>query len=189
VYWLETQDKFMLDSNAYFNFLTHCIEDSPDNTEAVKKIKTGLNFISELTEIELVSTVGKYCRVRPVGVQQCFRELEDGTKCTHQYVTRHGNGWNKRTVKTWRKLLKDTKDGISPFLNVLLLPFGRTELDVAKRIINHSMIYNFGSHDAIIAATAKVKGLTVITSDKSLKSCLDACGITYWDAFPKHSNR
>lgn len=51
-----------------------------------------------------------------------------------------------------------------------------------------SLSHNFGSMDAVIAATAKKKILsgeqvTVVTSDKALKACLSKCDIPIFDIY------
>jgi DNA integrity scanning protein DisA with diadenylate cyclase activity len=79
---------------------------------------------------------------------------------------------------------------VSPILNIAILPIGKKEINKAQKIIMCSLVHNFGSLDAIIAATASEfkncdseDELIVITSDKGLKACLDKCSLPYWDAF------
>jgi len=87
-------------------------------------------------------------------------------------------------------VVSDSLCGLSPILNVSIIPLSNSILQDAEKIIAHSMRWNFGSLDAIIAATSNTNmtpRLITITSDKGLKSCMQACGCNIWDAFIDNS--
>ncbi len=161
-------NSYLLDTNAYFNFLKYAssLFDDLNNTdfsETITKIKSGTCYISTLSSIEIVSTIGKYAR-------------RDEMK--------------KKQIHQLLKLVKDTMSGSSPVLAVSVLPFSEETISEARNIIKHALIHNFGSLDSLIAATAKeystknkTENLILITSDKGLKACLKKCDIPYWDAF------
>ncbi len=97
---------------------------------------------------------------------------------------------NPRVVKQWIKLVADMVSGESPLLSLSTIPFSEKTIAEAQIIIQYALKHNFGSLDAIIAATAKeccsnegYENTILITSDKGLKACLIKCGIPHWDAF------
>ena len=85
-------------------------------------------------------------------------------------------------------MIQDTLLGISPLVTIKILPFDNGTIRTAEQLIVHSLVHNFASMDAMIAATAQEaiingRDMTVVTSDKGLKACLSKANITYWDAF------
>ena len=76
--------KFLLDTNAYFNFLRALkAEKSGDNqyTDTIKKIKEGNPCISVITKVEIISVLGKYARGKNGGSQKCNCIIsEDGKR-------------------------------------------------------------------------------------------------------------
>ena len=193
-------ESYLLDTNAYFNFLKYATQtpshaDIIDETnifaEAIGKIKKGKNYISTLSEIEIISVIGKYARGNCGGIQKCNCVIsETGERCSHYRYTNNQKRWNNKTIKWWLKLVNETIQGASPVLSVSVLPLTGGEVIEAQRIILHALTQNFRSLDALIAATAKEFGkndgadnITIITSDKGLKACLDKCSLPHWDAF------
>ena len=88
----------------------------------------------------------------------------------------------------WLQLIKETMEGTSGLVSVCILPFDEGTIHCAEQIIPHALVHNFASMDAMIAATARKaidrgEDMTVVTSDKGLKACLDKTAIPYWDAF------
>lgn len=123
-------DKFLLDTNAYFNFLKFSSVSPPGEKtlevfEAIKIIKNGTCYISALSLIEIISVIGKYARGSVGGYEKC--------QC----------------------IISDTVSGNSPLISLTVLPFSEKTITEAKKIIEHSLIHSFGSLDAMIAATAK----------------------------------
>ena len=184
---------YLLDTNAYFNFLRYITQaNNPESIdESVAKIKEGTNYISVISKIEIFSVIGKYARGKNGGKQKCNCIIsESGERCPHYQYTSGQARWNKEKIKRWRKLVNETLDGTSSVLNVNILPLSCEEISEAQDIIEHALIHNFGSLDALIAATAKTHNkndknveLHIVTSDKGLKACLEKCSLHYWDAF------
>ena len=91
-------------------------------------------------------------------------------------------------VSGWLQLVAETLSGQSKLVQLDILPFDQNTIQRAEQIIQLALIHNFASMDAMIAATAKEvldqrRSITVVTSDKGLKACLDKSAIPYWDAF------
>lgn len=165
------KEVFVLDTNAFFNYIKYSsfVDDDNDKIkESVNRIKRSDCFISHISTIEIMSVLGKYAR--------------------------GGNGAPKKmsakALKSWRKLVDDILSNQSPVLSVSILPFSEETVNHAQRIIQYAMVHNFGSLDAMIAATANVffaenptENNYLVTSDKGFKACLEKCNIPYWDAF------
>lgn len=192
-------ESYLLDTNAYFNFLKYAtLTNHADNTdetniyaEVIGIIKKGKNYISTLSQIEIISVIGKYARGNCGGMQKCNCVIsETGERCSNYRYTNNQKRWNKEKIKWWLKLVNETIQEVSPVLSVSVLPLTEKEVIEAQQIVLHALIHNFRSLDALIAATAKEFGkndgadkLTIITSDKGLKACLDKCALSHWDAF------
>ena len=195
----EMSESYLLDTNAYFNFLKYATvtshTDKTDETnafaEVIEIIKKGKNHISALSQIEIISVIGKYARGNSGGIQKCNCVVsETGERCSNNRYTNNRKRWNRQKIKWWLKLVNETIQQASPVLSVSVLPLTGKEVIEAQKIVLHALTQNFGSLDALIAATAKEFGkndgadkLTIITSDKGLKACLDRCALPYWDAF------
>lgn len=171
------KDVYLLDTNAFFNFIKYSsLSLNDDANEAIKevigKIKAGNCYISHISTVEIISVIGKYAR--------------------------GGGGANNkrmkpRVIKQWLKLVNDSILGRSSLLSLSILPFSEKTIAEAQIIVHHALVHNFGSLDAIIAATAKEccsnkghENTVLITSDKGLKACLTKCEIPYWDAFQQN---
>lgn len=189
-------DKFLLDTNAYFNFLKFSSVSPPGEKtlevfEAIKIIKNGTCYISALSLIEIISVIGKYARGSVGGYEKCQCIISDtGDRCEHYRYSKTIKRMKPKAIKQWIRLVNDTVSGNSPLLSLTILPFSEKTITEAKKIIEHSLIHSFGSLDAMIAATAKecaadteMKNIVLVTSDKGLKSCLNKCEIAHWDAF------
>lgn len=165
---------YMLDTNAFFNFIKYTSlslgDDSNDTIkEAVKKIKTSECYISLISTVEIISVIGKYAR--------------GGAGANNKRM-------KPKAVQQWIKLVEDILSGKSSLLSVSTLTFSENTIAEAKIIVQYALLHNFGSLDAIIAATAKAccsekctENIILITSDKGLKACLLKCNIPHWDAF------
>ena len=186
--------KFLLDTNAYFNYLRVVQADKNGDAQfadAVKTIKEGNPCVSIITKVEIISVLGKYARGNNGGPQPCNCIIsEDGQRCTNTKYVAHRKRWKTKQIKAWKKLIEETMEGKSNLICVQLLPFDLNTITEAQRIIEHALIHSFASMDAMIAATAKQESnngneIIVVTSDKGLKACLEKCAISYWDAFEK----
>lgn len=165
------KDVYVLDTNAFFNYIRYTssgssVEEPIANN--IKIIKENDCYISLISTIEIISVLGKY--------------------------SRGGNGadkkMNKKVLKKWQKLIDEILSGQSSLLSVSILPFSSETVNEAQKIIQYALIHNFGSLDSLIAATAKIyfseidsEKKALVTSDKGLKACLTKCSIPYWDAF------
>lgn len=183
---------YLLDTNAFFNFLRLLRQyknDASDCPESIKRLRVGKLFISTVTKVEIISVLGKYARGKNGGRNKCNCVVsEDGEICSNYMYTSPRKKWNKKQIKAWLQLIDEITTGKSTLTQLSLLPFSEKTIDEAQHIILHSLTYNFASMDAIIAATAKEsidsqESITVVTSDKGLKACLQKCHIPYWDAF------
>lgn len=184
--------EYLLDTNAYYNLLKESRENQKGDSVFSSVINILVNsdlFISTITKIEIISVLGKYARGNSGGFQKCTRCLsETGDSCGNQWYTAPKPGWNQRKIRGWQKLIQDTMLGISPLVTIKILPFDNGTIRTAEQLIVHSLVHNFASMDAMIAATAQEaiingRDMTVVTSDKGLKACLSKANITYWDAF------
>lgn len=184
--------EYLLDTNAFFNFLKESREvekgDSVFSTQ-IDVLKSGKIFISNITKIEIISVIGKYARGRNGGYQKCMRPVSaTGQLCSNQWYVTPEAKWNRRKVNMWLQLIKETIEGTSGLVSVNILDFDQKTIHYAEQIIPNALVHNFASMDAMIAATAQeaiVNGqnMTVVTSDKGLKACLEKASIPYWDAF------
>lgn len=182
--------EYLLDTNAYFNFLNELSNLIPsERKNEILGLNTRRFYISEITSIEIISALGKYARGNSGGSQKCNCIIDpNGTICNNQRFTVKRNPWQKRRIKAWLKMIEETQSGKSNLFNVELISLDRETLEIANKIILYSLSHNFGSMDAVIAATAKKKILsgeqvTVVTSDKALKACLSKCDIPIFDIY------
>lgn len=184
--------KYLLDTNAYFNFLRSVKAEKGEqaqNPELIKKIREGNPCVSVITKVEIISVLGKYARGKNGGKQRCDCIIsDDGTRCTNFKYVEARKRWKPRQVRDWKKLIEETMEGKSNLISLELLPFDLDTINAAQHIVEHALVHSFASMDAMIAATAKQEianghDITVVTSDKGLKACLDKCSIPYWDAF------
>lgn len=182
-------NNYLLDTNAYFSFFKQsCFSVEEGDTIAKCKAIVGNQcYISEVTKIEIISVIGKYARGNQGGTEKCNCRISiEGEICANYKHHTRRKPLNKREIKAWLKVVSDSLSGLSPILNVSIIPLSNSILQDAEKIIAHSMRWNFGSLDAIIAATSNTTmkpSLITITSDKGLKSCMKACGCNIWDAF------
>ena len=192
------QERFLLDTNAYFNFLKNTVfldTDAKNNSyEAeIRRIKEGKCYISEISRLEIISVIGKYARGTSGGKKKCNCVIsESGERCSNYCYTISRKPMKRRLANTWIRLLNETLNGRSPVITVSVLPFSPATLNTAQTIVQFALIHNFGSLDAVIAATLldirmqeEFGNMCMITSDKGLKACLNKCKLPYWDAFKK----
>lgn len=165
---------FLLDTNALFNYLKYVslfstVNPPESHQNATRRIKLAKCYISIITQIEIISVIGKYAR--------------GGSEVNNIRMKR-------RVVLQWMKLIDQITHGDSELLKVSILSVSESTFIQAHQIIQHALEFNFGSLDAIIAATAAeccykkgFESIVLVTSDKGLKACLHKKGIAHWDAF------
>lgn len=188
---------YLLDTNAYFNLLKllrKYNENALELPESIKKLLSGNLCISTVTKVEIISVLGKYARGNSGTRNKCNCVIsEDGTVCSNYKYTLPRKRWGTKLIKAWLQLINETLTGKSTLVQLQLLPFTEKTIDEAQHIIVHALTYNFASMDSIIAATAKESidnqvSITVITSDKGLKACLQQCNIPCWDVLTQIEN-
>ena len=139
-----------------------------------------------MTELEINSVIGKYGRGEPAQWQKCSRLLsEDGTQqCNHDYFYKGQKPWKKKVCRDMMKLVKEILEGNSSLLKVNTLDVSTAVMDKAKSFMLLSFKYKFGSHDAVIAATAienstKENIMYVVTSDRALRAAMKEEGVYF----------
>lgn len=107
--------KYLLDTNAFFELLSYL------SGKTVRKdgydfadIRQGECYISKITELEILSVIGKYGRGVPSQWQTCRRQIsEEGEKCGKRYFFEGTRPWNKKLCAAMKKLVKEMIDGFS----------------------------------------------------------------------------
>ena len=179
-------DKYLLDTNAFFEMLSYIAGKSvrKDGYD-FGNIKNGECYISKITELEIISVVGKYGRGEQAQWQKCNRMInEDGTVCNHNFFSKGQKPWNKKLCRDILKLTKEILEGKNTLLKVEVLELNEQVINRAESFMMHSAKYKFGSQDALIAATALVYSnetdyFQVVTSDKGLRSAMQAEGMKF----------
>ena len=175
--------KYLLDTNAYFALLRYVSTD--DNNEVNDKILKGECCISKVTQIEIISVIGKYARGTSGGVQVCSRiHKATGAVCGNQYVIQKQKKWSQAKLKGWLKLEKEVSSGCNSLFNVKVLEIDPRVIAEAEIFIQNALIHNFKSMDAVILGTAKANStdsekMVVVTADKALKAGMDKINYPY----------
>lgn len=168
---------YLLDTNAYFALLKYIASES--QTEEYEKVIQGNCYISKLTQIEIISVIGQYARGASRSVQVCDRVHEGtNTPCGKSYVVEKRRKWSAQKVHDWLKLTNDISSGRNPKINVSVLNVDGKVIDEAQKFIEHALLHNFKSMDAMILGTAKAHStennqMIVVTADKGLKAGMD----------------
>lgn len=184
--------EFLLDTNAFYNLLKAM---NPETSErsvldgSLATLKNAKLIVSSITEVEIISVLGKYARGVQGGHSKCNCQIsQEGHICQNTRYTAPRKKWSNKRIKAWLQLINDIFGGNSSLLTVNIEPFDLTTVAEAKNVINHALIHNFASMDAMIAATAKLarnnsRDVTVVTSDRGLKVCLSKIGVPCNDIF------
>lgn len=178
--------KYLLDTNAFFELLSYLAGKNVRNDRYdFAEIQQGECYISKITELEILSVIGKYGRGVPSQWQTCNRQIaEDGARCGNRYFFNGVKPWKKKTCAAMRKLVKEMIDGTSDILKINVLELDETIIDRAEGFMMHAVRYKFGSQDALIAATAIICSteedpMYVVTSDKALLAAMKAEGMGF----------
>lgn len=169
--------KYLLDTNAYFALLKYV--SSEGNDEVIDNILMGECYISKVTQIEIISVIGKYARGSSGGVQMCNRVHRDtGMMCGKQFTTPKQKKWSQAKLKGWLKLEKEVANGSNCLFNVKVLEINSDVIAEAEYFIQNALIFNFKSMDAMILGTAKANStdtetMIVVTADRALKAGMD----------------
>ncbi len=178
--------KFLLDTNAFFELLGYLAgkevrRDGYDFSD----IREGECYISKITELEILSVIGKYGRGEASQWQQCSRQIdEEGKKCEHRYFHQGRRPWNKNLCRDMYKLVKEMINGSSSILKVNVLDINHSIIHRAEGFMMYAYKYKFGSQDALIAATAIVHSsdtepMLVVTSDRALRAAMAEEGMGF----------
>lgn len=179
--------QYLLDTNAFFEMLSFLAgksvrKDGYDFAD-IRKEKC---YVSKITELEILSVIGKYGRGIQDQWQICNRQMDtQGTRCSHWYYQKGTKPWNNRLCMAMRKLAKEMMEGRSPILNIQVLDIDDRIINRAEGFLMHAQRYKFGSQDAIIAATAIIHStqedpMIVVTSDKALRAAMQAEGMSFF---------
>ena len=143
-------ERYLLDTNAFFEMFSF-LAGRNVRTDAYnfQDIRQGECYISKITELEILSVIGKYGRGEPSQWQNCDRQIaDDGAKCTHRYFHKGNKPWNNRLCADLRKLMKEMIAGTSSIITLHVLD------------INEDIIY-------------------VVTSDRALRVAMKEEGIDF----------
>lgn len=182
----ELMQKFLLDTNAFFEMLSFLAGKSirSDNYD-FKDIQNGECYISKITELEILSVIGKYGRGEASQWQICTRQIsENGVKCGHRYFHKGQKPWNKKLCRDMQKLVKELINGNSPILKVNVLEIDETIINRAEGFMMHASKHKFGSQDALIVATSIIHSseedpMIVVTSDRALRAAMAEEGVEF----------
>ena len=169
--------RYLLDTNAYFALLKYV--STEESNERIDKILEGECCISKVTQIEIISVIGKYARGAGGGVQICDRiHKATGTVCGNQYVLPKQKKWSQARVNGWLKLEKEVSSGCNRLFNVKVLEIYNHVIAASEIFIHNALKYNFKSMDAVILGTSKANSkdsekMIVVTADKALKAGMD----------------
>lgn len=178
--------KYLLDTNAFFELLSYLSGRNVRNDEYdFSDIRQGECYISKITELEILSVIGKYGRGVPSQWQTCDRKIsEEGEKCGKRYFFEGIRPWNRRRCAAIKKLVKEMTEGQSSILRVGVLEINEDIINRAESFMMHAVRYKFGSQDALIASTAIIcsteeSPMYVVTSDRALRAAMKAEGIGF----------
>ena len=169
--------KYLLDTNAYFVLLKHII--TRNNSEIIQDILSGECYISKVTQIEIISVIGKYARGNSGGKQVCDRIHGDtGIVCGKQFIMPEKRRWSQAKLRGWLRLEKEVSSGSNCLFNVKVLEVSPDVIAEAEDFIQYALRFNFKSMDAVILGTAKANSsdddiMVVVTADKGMKAGMD----------------
>ena len=172
-------EHYLLDTNVFFHVIEAIANNTPNNE--LQMLREGKCYISELTRIEIISVLGKHARGMSRQVQICDRVIDEkGEICGCKYYIPAQKKWKKRVIADWLKLIKDIVMGNCPFFSVEILPVTHEVCEAAGIFVRHALQHNFGSLDAMIAASAvEYKNRTgtelkIVTYDRKLLTAIKA---------------
>lgn len=101
--------RYLLDTNAFFELISYLAGKNIRRDEyKYEDIVKGKCYISKITELEIISVIGKYGRGEPAQWQKCNRLLlEDGTqKCNHDYFYKGQKPGRRKCAEICSNLLR-----------------------------------------------------------------------------------
>lgn len=183
-------DMYLLDTNAYYLFFQAPKLQPLINLETRLKNGAEISFyISEITSLEVHSVLGKYSRGVSSHKNLCDRSVVDAgniVPCLKQWVVPGRKKMKPKVFHGIRKMILDIENGRGEIKAQVLGLNSDIVLEARNFLYKYADTYNFGSHDAIIAATTVVNrrnggDFILVTSDKGLKAALNVEGVPYYD--------
>lgn len=178
--------KYLLDTNAFFEMLSYLVGKNVRKDEYdFADIRQGECYISKITELEVLSVIGRYGRGKPSQWQTCNRQTsKEGITCSNRYFFEGIRPWNKKQCAALRKLVKEMIDGTSTILKINVLEIDEDIINRAEGFMMHAVRYKFGSQDALIASTAIIHSteetpMYVVTADKALRAAMKDEGMEF----------
>ena len=110
----------MLDTNAFYNLLKVINPETSEQSALVGSIaalKHTKLVVSSITEVEIISVLGKYARGSQGGISKCNCQISpEGHICQNNRYTAPRKKWNKKRIKAWLQLINDIFEGKSELL-------------------------------------------------------------------------
>lgn len=169
--------KYLLDTNAYFAILKYIVDN--EKKENFETVIGGECYISKLTQIEIISVIGKYARGQIRHTQVCDRVHEkSGVLCGERYIVEQRKKWSGKKLHDWLKLEREISNGTNSIINVKVLEVTEAVVKEAEIFIQNALVHNFKSMDAMILGTAKAYStsdskIIIVTADKGLKAGME----------------
>ncbi len=176
--------RYLLDTNAYFAILKYLAENNRNNAKIENILKEEC-YISQLTQIEIISVIGQYARGHSKQVQTCHRIHADTQEpCGATFVEAKRKKWSKQMIHDWMKLEKEISTGVNPLFTVEVLQVDEHVWDEAQKFIRRALVNSFKSMDSMILGTAKAYSkeddeMVVVTADRGLQAGMRAIDYPY----------
>lgn len=175
-----TPPQVILDTNAYALFFQNPKSPQFAKLESTLKTATGIDFfIPEIVSMEIHSVLGKYRRggaaLQHTPCDRHVVHVSGPIACTHTCVFPERRRISSKAFGKLQKMIRDI-EACRGDLRATVLPIGTDEFLEARTLLaTYADQFSFGSHDALVAATALVsarrgKLLSLVTSDKALKA-------------------
>ena len=153
-----THDVFLLDTNAYALLL----QGNPADADARLRARLSRGsyveaIISEISSLEIHSVLGRMARGRLGGLHACERQVEiDGkiVRCSHRWLQTEFKPLRPLELNRLRKAVRDAENAHGP-LRLKIIGLESADIATGRGLLHsHAASWRFGSHDAVIAATA-----------------------------------
>lgn len=110
--------QYLLDTNAFFEMLSFLAGKGVRKDEYdFEDIRRGKCYISKITELEILSVIGKYGRGEQEQWQKCSRQIDqDGNKCTHRYYQKRYETLEQTSMHGYEKIGKRNDRGDKSYL-------------------------------------------------------------------------
>jgi hypothetical protein len=182
---------YLLDTNAYTLIFQHPKPPGLERLEVKLKTNQELSFyLPQIASLEIHSVLGRFRRggnaLQHLPCERHVLFANERIKCTHTCVFAERKRMRLKVFRDLQKLIKDIEEQRGS-IKATILPIGPAQLVLAKALlIGCCDRFDFGFHDAIVAASAinaRNTGtpLTVVTSDRGLKALCGENAIPVFD--------